>query len=61
MTTLLIKNALLLATMDEERHEYSDGAMLIRDGLIEKTGFTRIFRKRLMKFWIFPVMLSCRV
>ncbi|GAP39983.1 8-oxoguanine deaminase [Flexilinea flocculi] len=41
MTTLLIKNALLLATMDEERHEYSDGAMLIRDGFIERTGFTK--------------------
>ena len=41
MTTLLIKNALLLATMDEQRHEYSDGAMLIRDGFIERTGFTK--------------------
>ncbi len=40
MTTLLIKNALLLATMDENRQEIPNGGMFIRDGFIEKVGKT---------------------
>ncbi len=38
MGTLLVKNALLLATMDGERHEYKDGALFARDGFIEQVG-----------------------
>lgn len=40
MGTLLIKNALLLATMDDQRREIPDGGMFIRDGFIEKVGKT---------------------
>lgn len=37
MSTLLLKTALLV-TMDEERHEITDGGLLIRDGFIEQVG-----------------------
>ncbi len=40
MSTLLIKNADLLVTMDDERSEIPDGGMFIRDGWIEQTGRT---------------------
>ncbi len=40
MSTLLVKNTLMLATMDDERHEYKNGAMFIRDGFVEKVGQT---------------------
>ncbi len=40
MATLLIKNALVLAAMDDERHEYKNGALFARDGFIEKVGQT---------------------
>ncbi len=36
MKTLLVKNAKLLVTMDEERREIEDGGLFIRDGVIEK-------------------------
>lgn len=39
MTTLLVKNAAVLATMDGR--EVRDGAMFIRDGLIESLGDTK--------------------
>jgi 8-oxoguanine deaminase len=40
MSTLLIKHAAHLATMDAERREISDGALFIRDGFIEFVGKT---------------------
>lgn len=40
MSTLLIKNALVLATMDDNRQEICDGGLLIRDGFIESVGKT---------------------
>jgi len=41
MTTLLVKNAQLLVTMDDHRREISDGGLFIRDGFIEQVGETR--------------------
>ncbi|HYD59450.1 MAG TPA: 8-oxoguanine deaminase [Noviherbaspirillum sp.] len=38
--TLLIKNALVLVTMDQERREIADGAVFIRDNVIEQVGRT---------------------
>ncbi len=38
MGTLLVKNAKLLATMDDQRREVSDGGLFIRDGFIEQVG-----------------------
>ena len=38
MTTLLLKNADVLVTMDEARREIVDGAVYIRDGVIEAVG-----------------------
>lgn len=35
MSSLLLRNATLLVTMDEERREIEDGAVLIRDNVIE--------------------------
>jgi len=40
MSTLLVRNAALLATMDEQRREIPGGSMFIRDGFIEQVGFT---------------------
>ncbi len=40
MTTLLIKNALVLATMDDSRQEIKDGGLFARDGVIEQIGKT---------------------
>lgn len=40
MTTLLIRNAAVLVTMDDQRREIKDGGMFIRDGFIEKVGET---------------------
>ncbi|MES2163467.1 MAG: 8-oxoguanine deaminase, partial [Pseudomonadota bacterium] len=36
--TLLIKNARVLVTMDDERREIADGAVYIRDNVIEQVG-----------------------
>lgn len=38
MPTLLIKNATILATMDEQRREIPGGGLFIRDGFIEQVG-----------------------
>jgi cytosine/adenosine deaminase-related metal-dependent hydrolase len=38
MTTLLIKNAQLLVTMDDHRREIPGGGLFIRDGFIEQVG-----------------------
>ncbi|MBB5200502.1 cytosine/adenosine deaminase-related metal-dependent hydrolase [Glaciimonas immobilis] len=37
-TTLLIKNARVLVTMDDQRREINDGAVFIRDNVIEQVG-----------------------
>jgi cytosine/adenosine deaminase-related metal-dependent hydrolase len=41
MTTLLIKHANLLATMDDHQREIPDGGLFIRDGFIEQVGETK--------------------
>ena len=38
MPTLLVKNAQILVTMDDHRHEIHDGGLFIKDGFIEKVG-----------------------
>ena len=38
MTTLLVKNANMLVTMDSTRREIAGGGLFIRDGFIEKVG-----------------------
>lgn len=38
MSTLLVRNATLMATMDEQRREIEDGGLFIRDGFIEQVG-----------------------
>ncbi len=40
MTTFLVRNCALLVTMDEQRREIENGAMFIRDGMIERVGKT---------------------
>jgi 8-oxoguanine deaminase len=40
MSTLLVKNITVLATMDDERGEISDGALFIRDNVVEQVGPT---------------------
>jgi 8-oxoguanine deaminase len=40
MTTLLIKNAQLLVTMDDHRREIPGGGLFIRDGFIEQVGIS---------------------
>ena len=40
MSTLLIKHATILVTMDDHRREIPDGGLFIRDGFIEKVGLT---------------------
>ncbi|MEW6093781.1 MAG: 8-oxoguanine deaminase, partial [Chloroflexota bacterium] len=38
MTTLLIKNATILVTMDDHQREIPEGGLFIRDGFIEQVG-----------------------
>jgi 8-oxoguanine deaminase len=40
MSTLLVKNALVLVTMDEMRREIPRGALFVRDHVIEQVGLT---------------------
>ena len=40
MATLLVKNATVVATMDDERREIADGGLFIRDNVIEQVGQT---------------------
>lgn len=40
MSTLLVRNAALLVTMDDQRREITDGGLYIRDGFIEQVGKT---------------------
>ena len=41
MSTLLVKHALLLVTMDDHRREIPDGGFFVRDGFIERIGPTQ--------------------
>lgn len=41
MSTLLVKNATVLVTMDDAGREIADGALFARDGFIEQIGATR--------------------
>jgi len=36
MSTLLLKNAAVVVTMDDQQHEIKDGGIFVRDGFIEK-------------------------
>ncbi len=38
MTSLLVKNIAYLATFDDQRREITNGALFIRDGVIEAVG-----------------------
>lgn len=40
MSTLLVKNIDLLATFDDQRREIADGALLVRDNVVEAVGTT---------------------
>ena len=40
MSTLLVKNATVLVSMDDQRREIEDGGLFIRDGFIEQVGKT---------------------
>lgn len=40
MSTLLVRNASLLATFDDQEREFADGGLFIRDGFIEQVGPT---------------------
>ncbi len=40
MPTLLIRNAALLVTMDEQRREIVDGALYVEDGMVTQVGHT---------------------
>jgi 8-oxoguanine deaminase len=40
MTTLLVRHATVLVTMDSARREIADGALFCRDGLVEQVGLT---------------------
>ena len=40
MPTLLVKNALVVVTMDETRREIANGALFVRDNVIEAVGST---------------------
>ena len=40
MSTLLVRHAKILVTMDDQRQEIQDGGMFIRDGFIEQVGAT---------------------
>jgi cytosine/adenosine deaminase-related metal-dependent hydrolase len=42
MSTLLIKNATVLVTMDEQRREIPDGGLFVRDNVIEQVGPTTV-------------------
>ena len=40
MSTLLVRHAEILVTMDDHRREIPDGGLFIRDGFIEQVGPT---------------------
>jgi cytosine/adenosine deaminase-related metal-dependent hydrolase len=40
MTTLLLKNADVLVTMDTDRHEIKNGALFVKENVIQAVGTT---------------------
>jgi len=40
MSTLLVRQAALLITLDDERRVIADGALFVRDNVIERVGLT---------------------
>ncbi len=42
MSTILVKNAAMLVTMDDERRELPGGGLFVRDGVIEQVGPTHM-------------------
>src|SRR5512136_56444 len=40
MSTLLLRHARLLITMDDQRHQIADGALLVRDNMVERVAPT---------------------
>ena len=52
MGTILVKNAAVLVTMDDQRREIDNGALFIRDNVIEQVGKTADLPQRLMTSWI---------
>ncbi|MFN2164296.1 MAG: 8-oxoguanine deaminase [Candidatus Promineifilaceae bacterium] len=40
MSTILVKNAVILVTMDEQRREIKNGGLFVRDNIIEQVGKT---------------------
>ena len=38
MSTLLVQNAAVLVTMDDQRREIAGGGLFVRDGFIEQVG-----------------------
>ena len=40
MSTILVKNAATLVTMDDQRREINDGGLFVRDNIIEQVGKT---------------------
>ena len=46
MSTLLVKNAKILATMDVQDTEIPEGGLFIRDGFIEQVGSTQSLPKQ---------------
>ena len=47
MSLLLVEHAQVLVTMDDERREIEDGAILLRDNVIEALGDSRQIRREL--------------
>jgi 8-oxoguanine deaminase len=46
MTTLLVRHATVLVTMDDQRREIPDGGLFVRDGFIEQVGPTEALPAR---------------
>ena len=46
MSTLLVRNARVLVTMNDKRREIAQGALFIRDGLIEQVGASKDLPER---------------
>ena len=60
MPTLLVKNIEYLATFDDARREIRDGALLVRDNVIEQVGTTaQLGAMTADRVLTFPAMSSC--
>ena len=61
MSTMLVKNASMLVTMDDQRREILDGGLFIRDNVIEQVGRTaELPTTRPTLSSTCPVILCCR-